>query len=83
MKFTLRREQEALLDAIRTSLYSNRMVVASSPTGSGKTVMAAEIAHRHIGNGSDKHVWFVVDQIKLSPFSKLLSIDYTNAHKLV
>lgn len=62
---TLRRYQSNAVDDAKAALMEYQRIVLTLPTGAGKTLIAGEIARRHLTSNSRRHVWFLVDRINL------------------
>ena len=62
---TLRRYQSNAIDDAKAALMEYQRIVLTLPTGAGKTIIAGEIARRHLTSNSRRHVWFLVDLINL------------------
>ena len=62
---TLRSYQSNAIDDAKAALMSHPRLVLTLPTGAGKTIIAGEIARRHLKSYPRGHVWFLVDRINL------------------
>ena len=62
---TLRRYQSDAIDDAKAALMSHQRLVLTLPTGAGKTIIAGDIARRHLKSHPRGHVWFLVDRINL------------------
>lgn len=63
---TLRPYQEQIIEEVRQSMSQGcRSLLVTSPTGSGKTALTAEMVRRSLAKSPDNVVWFIVHRREL------------------